>query len=142
MNPNGEPVNPNSPDGAVPAAPAAPASADLGSLEKAVNDAQKEEAATSPIDQFKAQFGDPVGSVPSPVTESPVSATDPILSDIKQPLSKPSVEAPKDTSGDSYTPTAEAALKAEKTPAEKLKKEISDSVNAFLEEVTKEKSVV
>lgn len=123
MNPNtGEPVNPP------------PSPNPLADLEDVVAAAQQEVAARAvsiqtSAEEFKAQFG---SGVTPPVTEIPsssepsVASLDPSINTVDDLL----VKGPQ---------VVEAVAPPEQTPAEKLKKQISDSVDAFLEEVTKEK---
>jgi len=113
MDPNaGEPVNPINPVSGV--VPEPNMSSDLNALQKLVN-AAKEQVPTDSQNAFVKQFGPqepPKAEVPSVDQQVP--------SDIPQTV-------------------AEIVSQPEQTPAEKLKQQISDSVDAFLEEVTKEK---
>lgn len=95
-------------------------------VEGVVAAAQEAAAAQTPKRQFENQFG---WGIVSPVTKAPVVPLDPGINIVLDPFAKePQV--------------VEAVAPAEQTPAEKLKKQIEDSVNTFLEEVTKEKAAV
>lgn len=164
MNPNAGEGGSNQPS-ITPAAPtagpdvAAPADPSLNNLEgvvKAAQDAVGAQAAAAPTlpqtpeqAAFVGQF-DPTQSTmpaaepapdlmsqaissletPSDQSSSPVAQLDPNIKTVDDLLTKgPQVV---DSTGVETTPGQE-------TPAEKLKKKIADSVDAFLEEVTKEK---
>lgn len=87
----------------------------LSDLENVVAAAQQAAAAAqTPKGQFEEQFG------------SGVTPLDPSIKTVDGLLAK----GPQ---------TVEAVVPAKQTPAEKLKQQIAASVNAFLEEVTKEK---
>lgn len=104
----------------------------LGKLEDVVAAAKLEAAprttatgqtpAETPKGQFLDQFGSGHATPATPTTvESAPDLIDTALANV----------------GD--TPPAETPQQPEQTPAEKLKQQIADSVNAFLEEVAKEK---
>lgn len=113
-NPNaGEPVNPN---GTVSSEPAGSSVNPLSNLESVVAAAQQAAAAQqTPKAQFENQFGS--GATP-PVAEVPADA----------PIAQ--------------SPQVVETVAPEQTPAEKLKKQIAVSIDAFLEEAAREKTPV
>lgn len=141
---------PNSPNesGGVPLVPAENTSAipgtesvnPLSDLENAVNAAKATDALggapLTPQDQFTAQFGDR-----PTVAETPVS-TDPILTDVKPPVTEiPAPVAPLDSSINT-NPTDETAAQPEKTPKEELMEKISKIINEYSVNKAKEKVTV
>ena len=115
----------------------------LGNLEGVVPVAKPEVAATQPTapvqapkETPKVQFENQFGSGPAtpPVAEVP---------EIKQEDSKEAPVAQLDPSiktVDDLLTKGPQVVEVEQTPAEKLKQEIAATIDAFLEEVTKEKT--
>lgn len=161
MNPT-EPVNPGGGVAESPLATQNPAaSPDISRVEDLVAAAQQAAAAQAPKDQFVNQFGS--GSVTPPVAESDSSVAEPapdlmatalanLESTLPETAQKP--EGPQSTLVSPLDPSintvddllakgpqvVEAVASPEETPAEKLKQEISDKIDAFLEETAKEKT--
>ena len=149
-----EPVNPKpvspvvgeSPIGTIPAA----SSPDISRVENLVAAAQQEAAAASPLTQSREQFQNQFGpQTPAPV-EQPVA--DPMAAALESlgtqtaptEITPAETVAPLDSSINTVDDllaqgpqTVEAVAPPEKTPAEKLKQQIADSIDAFLEEVVK-----
>ena len=117
----------------------------LSDLEKVVEAAQEAAAtvpqtptpgttpAETPAKQFEKQFG---SGITPPVAEE--------VSELKPEDSADVPVAPLDpniNTVDDLLAKGPQTVEAEKTPADKLKKEIADSVEAFLAEVTKKEEV-
>jgi hypothetical protein len=168
MNPQGGEGSNNQPPVANPAAAvdqsvgSPSASPSLASLEGVVA-AAKEAAAIQTTEpgqapaktQFTNQFGsEPAEPVSEPAPDLMTAAleglgttpTPPVAENSTDVKLNPNINTVDDLlkGGQQITtdsvPPAEAVAPAEETPADKLKKQIAASVNAFLEEVTKEKT--
>ncbi len=110
----------------------APSTNPLSNLEEVVAAAQQAAAAAAvqnpppaPAEQFTAQFGS-AGTTP-PAVETPADAS-------VAPLN-PNIKTVDDLLAKGPQ-TVEAVAPAEKTPADKLKEQISASIDAFLADVT------
>ena len=105
----------------------------------------------SKIDQFKGLFGfgakpaveqpTPASSLTPPVAESAPNLIDAVLANLGTKPSGENVPANNDQPLPEVTaPPQPGQTQPEQTPAEKLKQQIADSIDAFLEEVAKEKT--
>lgn len=143
MNPNaGEPDN----QGGSVVEP--PLNTDLSGLQSVVDVAREAAAVQTPQAQFENQFGSPQPPIP-PVVDNAAGPglMDATLSNLET-LSPTAVNASTpQPSTDNLAPEQTKPVDAlapepEQTPADKLKQEIADRVDAFLEKVIKEKVAV